>query len=595
MATLRRQRSQRGVALFLYGLMVIVSVGCIGLAVDVGTIYMIKARLSAAVDAAALAGGRSVNFANTTAQAQSNFTTTADNFMSANFPTGYFNTLSAPTVTPLFSEETDSNGNLDGVLDFKVSASVAAPTYFMKIFGVNSVTVGATGTASRRGLVLMLVLDISSSMNTATTPTACQAMATAAQNFMTMFSPYDNVGLVTFDITAHLMDSPSNNFTQVSNDIAAITCGSNTNTVAALDMAYQQIKNMAMPLALNTIVLFTNGSPNGITANFPARAPSSADTRWGPAMSTPTPPAQSGSTYDGIPNSCNDDVGAADANGVQTNAACVGMPVVCTASSATLFGTLAQWGDQNSYGADTYGLAPPTSDRNNNPTAPLVSIPSSCNDSGGLPSVNIRQFIAYIPNTDYYGNSLINGVAATGTSPYGTVSGGYDNRSGWLFQINNECSPDSSVVPNCKNIGDLWSSHNTVGLATNYFTSGPYSGYMRPDQPNTIVAAGMNATMAEAYKIRSDTTYNPVIHTIYLTGNGTDSVDREFLAIVANAPNILALPYDATYNSTNDPVLYANPAYQTNQQTGKYLVTADKSTLTSLFAQLASEVLRLSH
>ena len=64
MATQRRQQSQRGVALYFYGLMVVGSVGCMGLAVDVGTIYMIKARLSAAVDAAALAGGRSVNFAN---------------------------------------------------------------------------------------------------------------------------------------------------------------------------------------------------------------------------------------------------------------------------------------------------------------------------------------------------------------------------------------------------------------------------------------------------------------------------------------------------------------------------------------------------
>jgi len=588
MATQRRQQSQRGVALYFYALMVVGSIGCIGLAVDVGTIYMIKARLSAAVDAAALAGGRSVNFANSTATAQTNFTTTADNFIAANFPTGYFNTLSAPMVTPTFSEESDGNGNPDGVLDFKVVASVSAPTYFMRIFGVNSVNVGATGTASRRGLVLMLVLDQSSSMGSGA-GSPCEVMKSAAENFMTMFSPYDNVGLVTFDITAHLLDTPSNNFTQVSNDIAAISCNSNTNTISALDIAYQQIKNKGMPLALNTIVLFTDGSPNGITANFPARAPATADTRWGPAMSSPAPPSQSGhSDYDSIPDSCSDGVGSTDANGVATNAACYQMPKVCTVSTDTLFGTLAQWGDQNSYGADTYGLA--------NPTDTLsATIPASCTNSSGLPSVNIRQFIAYIPNTDYYGNSLINGVAATGTSTYGTVNGGYDNRTGWLFQINNECSPVGTITPNCRNIGDQWSSHNTVGLASNTFTSGPYSGYLRPDQPNTIVAAGMNGSMSEAYRIRSDTTYNPVIHTIYLTGNATDSVDREFLAIVANAPNILALPYDATYTTTTDPVLYANPAYQTTQQTGKYLVTADRNALTGLFAQLASEVLRLSH
>jgi hypothetical protein len=309
----------------------------------------------------------------------------------------------------------------------------------------------------------------------------------------------------------------------------------------------------------------------------------SADTRWGPAMSTPTPPVQSGATYDGISNSCSDDVGATDANGINTNAACVGMPVVCTSAAATAFGTLAQWGDQNSYGADTYGLANPTDSLS-------ASIPSSCTNSSGLPSINIRQFIAYIPNTDYYGNSLINGVPATGSSTYGTVAGGYDNRTNWLFQVNSECSPDPSVSPNCRNTGDAWSNHPTVGLATNVFTSGTYKGYLRPDQPNTVVAAAMNGAMAEAYRIRSDTTYHPVIHTIYLTGNATDSVDREFLAIIANSAQITALPYDSTSYAA-----YANPAYQTNQQTGKYLVTSNSSALTNLFAQLASEVLRLSH
>jgi hypothetical protein len=95
--------------------------------------------------------------------------------------------------------------------------------------------------------------------------------------------------------------------------------------------------------------------------------------------------------------------------------------------------------------------------------------------------------------------------------------------------------------------------------------------------------------MSEAFRIRADATYHPVIHTIYLTGNGTDSVDREFLPIVANTPLITALPYDPV-----GFVPYNNPAYQTSQEQGKYLVTADRNKLQSLFAQLASEVLRLS-
>jgi uncharacterized membrane protein len=199
MATQRRRLRQRGFAIVFYATMLMFVIGCVGLAVDVGTIYMIKARLSSAVDAAALAGGRSVNFANSVAQAQTNFATTVTQFFAANFPTGYFNSLGTATVTPSFNQETDANGNPSGVLDFKVTASVTAPTYFMNVFNVHSINVASTGTASRRGVVLMLVLDTSASMNTPTTPTACDVMITAAQNFITLFSPFDQIGLVTFD------------------------------------------------------------------------------------------------------------------------------------------------------------------------------------------------------------------------------------------------------------------------------------------------------------------------------------------------------------------------------------------------------------
>jgi hypothetical protein len=124
------------------------------------------------------------------------------------------------------------------------------------------------------------------------------------------------------------------------------------------------------------------------------------------------------------------------------------------------------------------------------------------------------------------------------------------------------------VQPSCKSLGDLWANWQTVGSGSNYFPAGsPYYApnnanatnnfVLRPDQPNTVVAASMNTVMAEANKIRSDTTLHPMIHTIYLTGNATDAVDREFLPIVANAPLITALPYDpANFQA------YANPAFQ---------------------------------
>lgn len=594
MARVRRRRSQRGSTLLLHVLMLTGTIAVVGLAVDVGSIYMIRARLSAAVDAAALAAGRSVNLANSVATAQTNATTTAQQFFNANFPAGYLNAIGTPTVTPTFTQATDGNGNPTGVLNISVTATVAAPTYFMNIFHISSINVSQSATSSRRGVVMMLVLDESSSMNTSPDPvtglTACQAMIQAAQNFITLFSPYDQIGLVTFDSTAHMVYAPSTSYGDgtLSADIGNIVCQANTNTISALELAHQQIQNTGLPLAENEIVLFTDGSPNGVSAAFPLRT--SVDSRWGPALSSPNPPGQSGSTF-GRSNSCND-VGPSDPVNPSVNeeAICIDMPVVCTASG-TVTGTLTQWGDQDSYGASTWGLAQPTD------SDPAPSFPNSCSGNPGAGTTNMRQYVAYIPNSDIYGNSL-HGVAATGTGP--TVSGGLVTRDYWLYQVNSLCSPDQTVSPNCKNTGGLWSGFPAIGSGCNFFPNGAngcssyddagvYGGYFRPDQPNSVVAASMNGTMAAAYTIRSDTTYHPIINAIYLTGNGTDSVDREFLPIVANYPTIPALPYDpVTYTS------YTNPAFQTGQESGKYFVTADRNQLQSLFAQLASEVLRLS-
>src|ERR1035438_823922 len=109
MASKRRRSTQGGVAILFYATMLIFVVGCVGLAVDVGTIYMIKSRLSSAADAAALAAGRSVNLTNTVAQATINAGNTASQFFAANFPSGYFNSIGTPTVTPNLTQEADEN------------------------------------------------------------------------------------------------------------------------------------------------------------------------------------------------------------------------------------------------------------------------------------------------------------------------------------------------------------------------------------------------------------------------------------------------------------------------------------------------------
>jgi hypothetical protein len=657
-----KDKKRRGFILLTHTLMFGFTLAFVGLAVDAGTMYVIKGRLSSAVDAAALAAGRSLNLADTVSGATAAATTTATQFFNANFPNGFLGTGTVTLATPTFTQQLDGNGLPNGILSIAVNASVPAPTYFMRILGVfpgmsviNSVTVSASGTASRRSTVMILVLDTSISMQ-AGSPSACSTMVSAAQSFITNFSPFDTIGAIGFNVTSSVIFPPSSAFGNgnLNTVLGNITCNSSTNTTSALWLAYEQIKSVGLPLAYNTIVLFTDGVPNGVNANFPLRT--QQDNRYGPDYTQLSP----------VPTASADSCKTALNSDLPVHTPCIPMAAICTgATTQTITGTIEQGSNQSNVGA-TFGLFLPTQ------TSPAPSYPSTCTTpitpaalaaqttltgpssdtppqwSG--PTEIMRQLIAYIPDFDLYGNST-HGVPTTSTPPASVCTGTntgpactvrtvtlqstkatltYDSRDFWEFQVNNLCTGASgNAVTPCANTlpvanqqygGGTWASFPSGtpeasgggtgsaggGMGSNFFTSGPYTGFMRPDQPNTIVAAGMNTAMAEAYWIRQDasgcpgpgslgtngtvcsTLYHPTINTIYLTGNAGDQVDHEFLPIIANAQTIPALPYDSSFSP------YTNPAYQSNQQQGLYQVTADKTQLTALFQALASEVLRLS-
>jgi Flp pilus assembly protein TadG len=592
-----KDRKSRGFILLTHAIMLFFTIAMVGLAVDAGTMYVIKGRLSSAVDAAALAAGRSVNLANTVSAASAAAQATATQFFNANFPNHYLGTGAVNLTTPTFTQETDSFGNPNGILDIAVNATVPAPTYFMQIFGVTSVTVSGSGTATRRGTVMILVLDVSSSMGSGA-GSPCEQMKSAVQQFITNFSPYDTIGVVKFDYTATLIYPPDSNFGSgtLNTIIGSLGCGNNTNTTSALWLGYEQIKSVGLPLAYNSIVLFTDGSPNGISANFPLRT--QADTRYGPNVTI------------GASNSCG-----------STSSTC-SAPVACTgAATQTVTGTISQWATQADQGTTAGLFAPVSTDS--------VSIPATCNSAltSTLSGGNVRQLVAYIPDFDKYGNST-HGVPITST-PTAICPGAfctvktvtlqstgatytYDTRDLWRFQCNDVCpgatgsaatACSTDATPGHQFEGGTWANY-TADTNSNFFTSGPYTGYMRPDQGTTIVAASMNTAMAEAYWIRQDasgcggaggngtvcsTLFHPVINTIYLLGNAGDAADHEFLPIMSNVQTIPALPYDSSWTP------YTNPAFQQNQEQGLYQVTAQPSQLTALFQKLASEVLRLSH
>lgn len=516
---------QGGQSLILFTFVsVLVVIPIIGLAIDGSINFWVRAKLSAAVDAAALAAGR-----NPTANA----TTTVQQYVYANFPSGWMGTTFsvAPTAVVTYPNA--------GTRQVAVTASVTVPLRFLAIFGKSNSIVAATATASRRNTNVILVLDRSGSMNITGPDGAlvCNTMIASATTFVNYFANgQDKLALITFETWANL-DYPINTDFQTSNPsltsvLSDLVCGENTASAQALNVAYSQIKSLGSSAyvsngALNVIVFFTDGQPNGVTGSF-------------------VPKAQSDNRY-----YANAYYGSVD----MTNQMYSGMPATTSQCKSSLnsasLGTIVQ-GAGGETGAFATGMTqgifqlPSTA-----PTSTCASgqVRAICNtsrpqiaatgcyfvaaDSFTNPwpiygSNALRQDVAYIPLTDYYGNSTSN--TAYMTQPADLVTGVYAG-----------------------------------------------SGRMRIDTPQSIMDASFNSADAQALAIISDTNYQPTIYVIGL-GGATDVADENafqtFLKRVANDPS--------------------SSRYNPNLPTGLFVYSPDDTQLAAAFHQIASQILRLS-
>src|SRR6185295_4027428 len=268
----REQRKrQRGFAVIMTTLTMMVSLPLVGLAVDVTVLYMIRGKLYQAVDAAALAGARSLGQGADGGTQKSNARTAATKFFNANFPSGYWGTSGISFPTPAVDDTTVANYRT-----VTTSASVNAPLYFLRILGQNTATIAASSQAGRRDALVMLVLDRSSSMNNAYMgTTACAIMKTDAAQFLSYFAQgRDMVGLVIFGSSAYTyppttsFGTPDGSGNTVSSLIGQINCGGNTNLTEGMQQAYAQIQTINSTTRANVIVLMTDGRPNGFTGDY---------------------------------------------------------------------------------------------------------------------------------------------------------------------------------------------------------------------------------------------------------------------------------------------------------------------------------------
>ena len=373
-----RAAREKGIAVMLTAFMLIFTIPIVGLAIDAGLLYVVRAKLSSACDAAALATARNLNLGLTLAEQTSAATTRGTAFFGANFPAGYMGTYNTtPTITV-----TQAPLN---TLSVTSTASTTAPLYFMRYLGSSATLASSTGRATRRDVNLILVLDRSGSMS----GQPCTDMISASKTFVNMFvNGRDRLGMVSFGASVYNAYAPTTNFKNLSTPLTAaidqITCNGWTNTSQAYAIAYQQLVAINQPLALNMIVFFTDGVPTAFTAAFPIKT--LADQRRD----------YSGGICGGVDvfcnvakSTCTDDTGKLfTANGWGTFAPKTG---VITG------------GNINATGGDTPGLVNPIATTFTGEPMIASSQRSGCQMS--IESKRARYDLAYVPWTDANGYS----------------------------------------------------------------------------------------------------------------------------------------------------------------------------------------------
>lgn len=241
-----------------------------GLVMDGGLAYLVKARLNAAVDAAAVAGARAVTTGNTEAQQRASAQQAAAEFFAANIPSSYM--LSKPK---LLGTTVSFNG---GMVTVDVKAEAPMPVSLMQVMGATSMTPVASAQTIRQDLDMAFVIDTSASLDT-----AFPAVKTAAKSFLEKFNmAQDRVSLIHFSYGAVIdkairpvdrgFDRPA-----MINTITNYSYGGGTASVEGMWQARQQLNSIldVNKSTLRVIVFFSDGEPTSF-GSFLTLAPPNA-------------------------------------------------------------------------------------------------------------------------------------------------------------------------------------------------------------------------------------------------------------------------------------------------------------------------------
>jgi len=253
---------ERGQTLLLFLLFIVVLFAFVGLGVDVGLAYITKAKLSKAVDAAALMAAANLSAGRDVT------TTIAQNTFHANYGT------SGLDATPPVPQIKFSGDAFDNVL-VDVSATATINTFFIRVLPAiggaswSTLTVSSSAQATRAKVIMTLVLDRSGSM---LNNGGAAAMPGAVTSFIDLFDDNrDHVALVTFASTA-VNDVPIEKHfqTDIINAVNRIYPGLVAGaTFSQGGLTNALVQNQSVPVApgdnvVKVTVFFTDGKANSI-------------------------------------------------------------------------------------------------------------------------------------------------------------------------------------------------------------------------------------------------------------------------------------------------------------------------------------------
>jgi len=277
-------RDERGQVLLWVALALPILILFTAMAVDMGVIYMTKARLANATDAAVLTGVKTVAYwttrDGTVAAGQADAQHYASQMFAGNFGS------SAPTLTYTWCPgDASCPANTTSL---KLHASTVVNTTFMSYLPRWAQwTVGAASQATRGNLVMTLILDRSGSM---TTDGGEAALKNAVPAFIADFSEgTDHVSMISFASDATINVPMTQTFTTAIDNAVTTTMpwgggtfGTGAGTYGTnfdathgppLSMADSQNKSVTFPAGSSeekVVVYFTDGLMNTIQETFAA-------------------------------------------------------------------------------------------------------------------------------------------------------------------------------------------------------------------------------------------------------------------------------------------------------------------------------------